>query len=179
VSSGAAQTESPAGGAYGFNWKDFIVPVIGAVGLIIGFFYIWSEYSFQQEKVDGSALVLQKFSKKATSRSWRMEYYLLCRQVAVGTQSEDSPSSSLMDSYNHWQSVREGDTVQITFRKGHPTDMRLVSGGILESPNIGLESWGLWSLVIGLIASWVGWRPLAVPLFRWLRQRMGVVKVSS
>lgn len=179
MSSREAQTESPAGGSPGFKWNDFIVPVIGAVGLIIGFFNIWSEYSFQQEKVDGSALVLQKFSKKATSRSWWMEYYLVCRQVAVGAQSEDAPSSSLMDSYNHWQSVREGDTVQITFRKGHPTDIRLVSGGILESPNIGLESWGLWSFVIGLIASWVGWKPLAVPLFRWLRQRMGVVTVSS
>ena len=179
MSSGGAQTEAKAGGAPGFNWKDFIVPVIGAVGLIIGFFYIWSEYSFQQEKADGSALVLQKFSKKATSRSWRMEYYLVCRQVAVGTQNADSPSSSLMDSHSHWQSVREGDTVQITFRKGHPTDMRLVSGRILESPYIGLESWGLWSFVIGLIASWVGWRPLAGPLFRWLRQRMGVVTVSS
>jgi hypothetical protein len=47
VSSG----EAPAGGAPGFKWNDFIIPVIGAVGLIIGFFYIWSEYSFQQEKV--------------------------------------------------------------------------------------------------------------------------------
>lgn len=179
MSSGEAPTESPAGGAPGFKWNDFIVPLIGAVGLVIGFFYIWSEYSFQQEKVGGSALVLQKFSKKATSRSLWTEYYLVCRQVAVGTQSEDSPSYSLMDSYNHWQSVREGDTVQIGIRIGHPTDMRLVSSGIWESPNIGLESWGLWSFVIGLIASWVGWRPLAVPLFRWLRQRIGVVTVSS
>ena len=70
----------------------------------------------------------------------------------------------------HWDTAEIGQTVQILFRKNHPNDTRLVGSGILESPYIGLESWGFWALVIGIIMTWFGWRKLAGPLFDRLRQ---------
>ena len=76
----------------------------------------------------------------------------------------------LFDSHSHWDTVEIGQTVQILFRKNHPNDMRLASSGILESPYIGLESWGFWALVIGIVMTWFGWRKLAGPLFGRLQQ---------
>ena len=63
-----AETE-PTTSTADFGPKSFILPVIGAVLLIIGFYFIWSEYTFQQERETESGLVLKKLSRKASRRS--------------------------------------------------------------------------------------------------------------
>ncbi|MGA7124857.1 MAG: hypothetical protein WBZ19_01015 [Chthoniobacterales bacterium] len=164
-----AETE-PTTSTADFGLKSFILPVIGAVLLIIGFYFIWSEYSFQQERETESGLVLKKLSRKASRRSLYREYLLLCQPANDANLMQASSAVWLFDSHSHWDTVEIGQTVQILFGKNHPNE-RLASSGILESPYIGLESWGFWALVIGIIMTWFGWRKLAGPLFARLRRR--------
>ncbi|MFY9983199.1 MAG: DUF3592 domain-containing protein [Chthoniobacterales bacterium] len=166
-----AETEPTTTSTVDFGLKSFILPVIGAVLLIIGFYFIWSEYSFQQERETESGLVLKKLSRKASRRSLYREYLLLCQPANDANLMQASSAVWLFDSHSHWDTVEIGQTVQILFGKNHPNDMRLASSGILESPYIGLESWGFWALVIGIIMTWFGWRKLAGPLFARLRRR--------
>lgn len=174
-----AETEPTVASKAEFGPKSFVLPVVGAVLLIISAIFICRECTFQQERQTESGLVLKKLCRVVrTRKSTYHDYYLLCQPVSDANLNEESPKAWLLDSHSHFDAVKEGQTVQIAFRKGHPNEMRLATGGILESPNVGVGSWGFWAFMLGTITSWVGWRPLAGSLLVWFRQRMGVVKVS-
>jgi hypothetical protein len=167
-----AETEPTVASKADFGPKRFILPVIGAVLLVISFVFVWCEYTFQQERETEPGLVLKKLCRVVrTRKSTYRDYYLLCQPVSEANLREVSPEVWLLDSHSHWDVVKEGQTVQIAFRKGHPSDMRLASGSIFESPYVGFESWGFWAFVIGIATSWFGWRPLVGPLFAWFQLR--------
>jgi hypothetical protein len=174
-----AATEPTVTSSVELGPKSFILPVIGALLLTISCSFIWCEYTFQQERATESGLVVKKLCRVVrTRKSTYRDYYLLCQPMGDANLKAESPNVWLLDRHSHWDIVKEGQTIEIAYRKAHPSDMRLATGGILESPYVGFESWGFWALVGGIIASWVGWRPLAGPLLTWFRGRMGVVNVS-
>jgi hypothetical protein len=174
-----AEAESTVASKAELGPKSFILPVVGAAFLAISCSFIWRECTFQQERATESGLVVKKLCRVVrTRKSTYRDYYLLCQPMGNADLKAESPDVWLLDTHSHWDIVKEGQTIEIVYRKGHPSDVRLATGGILESPYVGFESWGFWSLVIGAITSWVGWRPLAGPLLARFRERLGVVKVS-
>jgi Protein of unknown function (DUF3592) len=156
------------------GWRVWqIFAVIAAVGILLialGGFIVWSEYTFQKEKVSGLAIVLDKTTTPTRIGRYSVgtSYQLRCQLISQAT----NPPSWLNDQQNHWRSIRRGDQVQIFYPKSHPAEMRLLNQS---------DSWpiaGLLYVGFGLLLGVCGGIPLAVPVSLWLRRCLGIVDVS-
>jgi hypothetical protein len=133
----------------------------------LGGFILWSEYTFQTEKVSGLAIVFDKTTKPIRIGRYSVgTSYLHCQLISQTT----NPQSWLNDQQNHWRSVRRGVQVQIFYRKSHSAEINQ-SG-----------SWpiaGLLYVGFGLLQAAGAGIPLALPSLLRLRRRLGITDVPS
>jgi Protein of unknown function (DUF3592) len=128
---------------------------VGILLTALGGFILWSEYTFQTEKVSGLAIVFDKTTKPIRIGRYSVgtSYQLHCQLISQTTNSQ----SWLNDQQKHWRSVRRGDQVQIFYRKSHPAEMRLLNQS---------GSWpiaGLLYVGFGLLLAAGAGIPLALP----------------
>jgi uncharacterized protein DUF3592 len=134
------------------------IGVLGAALVAFGVYIFWCDYSFQQEKMSGSAIVLDKTQKdKQAGKYWAgTSYQLLCKL----NNDAQNHQCWLYDQHDHWSSIRRGDQIQVQYRKSNPADMRLRSGS---------DSWplaGILYCVFGVLLSACGGIPLAAAMGR-------------